>query len=159
MYRNLGNKLKVIAKVFRWVLFGALEALGAITLFTSYPEMGRALAATAIMALAPLLAWISSLGFYALGHVVENSDIRTDLPGHPAVRRHARRCAQGRRPRPGSPGAGGPGTGGPRPGRSHPGYSRPGGPPVQHPATAGRSDAARHVPPHRLLGTILIRNT
>lgn len=85
MYRNLGNKLKVIAKVFRWVLFGALEALGAITLFTSYPEMGRALAATAIMALAPLLAWISSLGFYALGHVVENSDIRTDL----AIRQYA----------------------------------------------------------------------
>ena len=85
MYRNLGNKLKVIAKVFRWVLFAALEALGAITLFTSYPEMGRALAATAIMALAPLLAWISSLGFYALGHVVENSDIRTDL----AIRQYA----------------------------------------------------------------------
>ncbi len=85
MYRNLGNKLKVIAKVFRWVLFGALEALGVIVLFTNYPDMGRALAATAIMALAPLLAWISSLPFYAIGHMVENSDIRTDL----AIRQYA----------------------------------------------------------------------
>lgn len=85
MYRNLGNKLKVIAKVFRWVLFAAMEAAGLYMLFFDAPQTNQALIATCIMALAPLVAWISSLPFYAIGHMVENSDIRTDL----AIRQYA----------------------------------------------------------------------
>lgn len=82
MYRNLGHKIKLIAKVCRWVLFGLLEAAGLAGLVISGVYGGSismALAGTAVMALGPLLAWLSSLLLYTLGHLVENSDIRTDL--------------------------------------------------------------------------------
>ena len=79
MYRNLGHKIKIIAKVLRWVSFAAMEAVGAFTLLYNNPDFQRALIGAAIMALAPLLAWIVSLTIYSIGHVVENSDIRTDL--------------------------------------------------------------------------------
>jgi len=85
MYRNLGHKIKAIAKVLRWVSFAAMEAVGAITLLYNNPDFQRALIGAAIMALAPLLAWIVSLTIYSIGHVVENSDIRTDL----AIRQYA----------------------------------------------------------------------
>jgi len=85
MYRNLGHKIKTIAKVLRWVSFAAMEAVGAFTLLYNNPDFQRALLGAAIMALAPLLAWILSLTIYSIGHVVENSDIRTDL----AIRQYA----------------------------------------------------------------------
>ncbi|MCR4887476.1 MAG: hypothetical protein K5919_11235 [Clostridiales bacterium] len=85
MYRNLGHKIKTIAKVLRWVNFAAGEAVGAIMLLYNNPDFQRALIGAAIMALAPLLGWILSLIIYTIGHLVENSDIRTDL----AIRQYA----------------------------------------------------------------------
>ncbi len=79
MYRNPGHKIMLIAKVWRWVLFGALEAVGLAGLITAAGGLWQMIAAAALMAAAPLLAWLSSLLLYAAGHLVENSDIRTDL--------------------------------------------------------------------------------
>ena len=79
MYRNLGHKIKLIAKVCRWVLFALLELAGAAGLIMSRGTRSMAIGGAAVMALGPLVAWLCTLLVYTLGHLVENSDIRTDL--------------------------------------------------------------------------------
>ena len=82
MYTNLGAKLKTIAKVVFWVLVAAVEICGVLMLarvlhgaWFSLDVAGTLL----VMALAPAAAWLLTIPLYAFGHLIENSDIRTDL--------------------------------------------------------------------------------
>ncbi|MBQ6173300.1 MAG: hypothetical protein IJK28_01595 [Clostridia bacterium] len=77
MYRNLGHKLKTIAKIEFWVILAASAGAGAWLLF--FAEMGLEFAGALLMVLSPLLGWLCSLLLYVLGHLVENSDMRTDM--------------------------------------------------------------------------------
>ena len=82
MYTNIGAKLKTIAKVVFWVLVAAAEICGVLMLarvlhgaWFSLDVAGTLL----VMALAPAAAWLLTIPLYAFGHLIENSDIRTDL--------------------------------------------------------------------------------
>ena len=82
MYTNIGAKLKTIAKVVFWVLVAAVEICGVLMLarvlhgaWFSLDVAGTLL----VMALAPAAAWLLTIPLYAFGHLIENSDIRTDL--------------------------------------------------------------------------------
>ncbi len=84
MYMNLGHKLKVIARVAFWVLLALIEAAGALILVgiaagRYEAEPVRLAAVIAAMVLGPALSWLFSVPLYALGHMMENSDIRTDI--------------------------------------------------------------------------------
>ena len=77
MYRNLGRKLKIIARVCFWVLLVGGVGFGLWALI--WGPHGLEIPAALGMAAMPLVAWLLSLGLYTLGQMVENSDIRTDL--------------------------------------------------------------------------------
>ena len=82
MYTNVGAKLKTIAKVVFWVLVAAVEICGVLMLARVLPGAWFSLDVAGtllVMALAPAAAWLLTILLYALGHLIENSDIRTDL--------------------------------------------------------------------------------
>ena len=89
MYLNLGSKLKRIAKVLFIVLLAAVELAGLLAIAApvgfaggiaasarTFLGVGRIVLA---MILAPGILWLLSVPLFILGHIVENSDIRTDL--------------------------------------------------------------------------------
>lgn len=82
MFSNIGNKLKTAAKILLWAGI-AVSAIGGIAMIAS----GSAFRSVNPMILpglitmigGALLAWISALGLYGFGELVENSDIRTNI--------------------------------------------------------------------------------
>ncbi len=84
MYLNIGHKLKVISKVAFWVLLAAFEIAGVVLVIrmlngSMSVNFFSMLSTTAGMLLAPAIAWLFSIPLYVLGHMMENSEIRTDL--------------------------------------------------------------------------------
>ena len=78
MFDNSGAKLMVIAKVFFWII-AIGSAIGAIRLWTvagncyysSDKDTYTALGFVCLI-VGPLLAWLSSLGLYAFGQLVDD---------------------------------------------------------------------------------------
>ena len=68
MFDNIGNKFKILAKIYFWLLTIAslgtslvmLMVDGNLFLFIGLPCLAG-----------PLLAWISSLGIYAIGEIID----------------------------------------------------------------------------------------
>ena len=82
MYTNLGAKLKTIAKVVFWALTAAAEICCVLMLARVLPGAWYSLDVAGtllVMALAPAVVWLLTVPLYAFGHLIENSDIRTDL--------------------------------------------------------------------------------
>lgn len=82
MYLNIGAKLKMIARVTFWVLLAAVEIFGVLMLTRVIPGAWFSLDVAwtlVIMALAPAVLWLLTVFLYAAGHLIENSEIRTDL--------------------------------------------------------------------------------
>ena len=70
MFNNVGGKLKTIAGFFTWVGIAAAVIIGiAIIDLTTF------LVGLMVMAIGSFISWISSLGLYAFGELVENSTI------------------------------------------------------------------------------------
>ncbi|MBR5344913.1 MAG: hypothetical protein IK127_03735 [Clostridia bacterium] len=82
MYLNIGAKLKMIAKVVFWVLTVAVEIFGVLLVTRVIPGAWFSLdvfGTLLVMALAPAVFWLLTVVLYAAGHLIENSEIRTDL--------------------------------------------------------------------------------
>ena len=77
MFNNVGGKLKAIAKVIFWI-FVVIFAISGIVLFANMVRQNGGLAflsAVLTIGLGVLTAWLSSIGLYAFGELVENTSI------------------------------------------------------------------------------------
>ncbi len=70
MFDNIGNKLKNVAQVFAWLGIGASALIGIIVM-AAYEAIFLGLI---IITLGCLGSWISSLGLYGFGQLIENTD-------------------------------------------------------------------------------------
>ena len=77
MFKNIGGKVKMVARVICWVGIAA-SVIGGISLMTAgyYANVGLGLL-TIIGG--SLLSWIGSLTTYAVGESAENSTIAAEL--------------------------------------------------------------------------------
>ena len=71
MFENVGGKLKAIASVFTFIGITASAILGILAMVNEEEFF----AGLFIIAAGSFLSWISSLGLYAFGELVENSTI------------------------------------------------------------------------------------
>ena len=76
MFDNVGAKLMVIAKVFFWIL-AIGSAIGAIVFWVAagnsrYQSGTYTALGFVSLIVGPLLAWLSSLGLYAFGQLVDD---------------------------------------------------------------------------------------
>ena len=80
MFNNVGGKLKTLAKVVAWIgmIASCMLGLGSIVLVRigvgAFIPIGF-LMGFLIMVIGFLISWLSSLGLYAFGELVENSAI------------------------------------------------------------------------------------
>ena len=70
MFNNVGRKLKAIAGIFAWVGIIASIVLGIVII-----DALSFLVGLLVIAIGSLASWISSLGLYAFGELVDNSTI------------------------------------------------------------------------------------
>jgi hypothetical protein len=71
MFDNIGSKLKAVAQVFAWLGIGASALIGLIVMFANEDTPVPGLL---IIGLGCLGSWISSLGMYGFGQLIENTD-------------------------------------------------------------------------------------
>lgn len=69
MFANIGGKLKAIAKVMTYLGIATSAISGLIVMFTNF------LLGLIVICLGCLGSWIGSLGMYAFGHLIENTDM------------------------------------------------------------------------------------
>ncbi len=78
MFKNIGNKIKIFAKVICFLGIG-LSVVYGIIMLTVFAAKGMGafssiLASILLIALFSLLAWVGSFTIYGLGQLVDNSD-------------------------------------------------------------------------------------
>ena len=71
MYRNVGGKIKMVAKVYAWIGIVLSVLVGVILLFSGSDSI---LVALIYIFLGPLLSWLSSLLLYGFGQLIDNTD-------------------------------------------------------------------------------------
>ncbi len=71
MFDNIGSKLKTVAQVFAWLGIGASALIGLIVMFANGDTPVPGLL---IIGLGCVGSWISSLGMYGFGQLIENTD-------------------------------------------------------------------------------------
>ncbi len=82
MFSNIGNKLKTAAKIILWVGI-AVSVIGGIVIIAdgSVERRTNPMILPGLMTMigGAFVSWISALGLYGFGELVENSDIRTNI--------------------------------------------------------------------------------
>ena len=71
MFNNIGSKLKTAAQVFAWLGIIASALFGLIVMFANGDTPVPGLL---IIVIGCLGSWISSLGMYGFGQLIENTD-------------------------------------------------------------------------------------
>ena len=71
MFDNIGSKLKTVAQVFAWLGIAASALFGIIVMFANGDTP---LPGLIIIVFGCLGSWISSLGLYGFGQLIENTD-------------------------------------------------------------------------------------
>lgn len=74
MFDNIGKKLKMLAQIICWVGIFASAITGIVFMARVSFWIGLL-----ILVAGAVASWISSLGIYGFGELVENSDIRTNI--------------------------------------------------------------------------------
>ena len=75
MFDNVGGKLKIVAKVCCWAGIALAVICG-----VAYGIVSKSFLLAVLTAVGgAIVFWVGSLEIYALGELVENSDIRTNL--------------------------------------------------------------------------------
>ncbi len=78
MYKNIGKKIKVFAKVICFLVIG-LSVVYGIIMLTVFAAKGMGvfssiLISILLIALFSLVAWVGSFSLYGLGQIIDNSD-------------------------------------------------------------------------------------
>ena len=68
-YENIGEKIKIVAKVF-FIILAILGVFSGIICVLDGEYLGML-----IIIVGPIFAWVSSLSLYGFGQLIENSDI------------------------------------------------------------------------------------
>jgi len=78
MYDNVGAKIKGLAKYVAWIFICISILIGFILV-----ALGEdvAFVGVLVMVVGPVLAWLSSLGLYGFGQLIENTDKLVVLQG------------------------------------------------------------------------------
>lgn len=81
MFKNVGRKIKIVAKVIFWVGVALLAVLWLILFWYGVVEsdIGLFVVSLIIPPIYGVLAWISCLSMYGTGQLIENSDILVEL--------------------------------------------------------------------------------
>ena len=74
MFEGVGKTIKGVANALCWIGIFAFIILGIVLINNDFTIVGWV-----TLIVGPLCLWIGSLGFYAFGQLVENSDIQTAL--------------------------------------------------------------------------------
>ena len=76
MFDDVGGKLKTIAKVFCWIgiVLSVIYGISIIAGLVKINGFVAFLMGLLVAAILSFVSWISSLGLYALGEILENSD-------------------------------------------------------------------------------------
>ena len=84
MFDNVGYKLKVVAKIVCWI-----GIIAAVVSGIALIVQRMALVGIVTIIGGALIAWLSALGLYGFGELVENSDIRTNIAAKQDMEREA----------------------------------------------------------------------
>ena len=89
MFKNIGGKIKVLAKVFCWlgiitsiivgtaIIFGGREVMSSLPggySYYYYDSTATTIIGVAVIVLGSLFSWLGSFFTYGFGQLVENSD-------------------------------------------------------------------------------------
>lgn len=76
MFKNIGKKIKILAKIITWIGIAISCLLGIIMMFAI--EYGF-VAGILIIIIGSISSWISSFLLYGFGQLIENSDKTVEL--------------------------------------------------------------------------------
>lgn len=85
MYKNIGKKIKAVAKVFAWIgiiLFVLIGLIMAGVAGVMEGEPGLIVAGIIVAVVGALVSWISSFMVYGFGQLIDNSDMIKDMMIH-----------------------------------------------------------------------------
>jgi|GEM_PF-4731343 len=76
MFGNMGNKIKMLAKVVAWIgiIFSCLIGFILFVEGMDYEESGMILGGFFMAGIGSLVSWISSFVLYGFGQIVDNTD-------------------------------------------------------------------------------------
>ena len=79
MFKDIGKKIKVVAKVYTWIgiIGGAICGIVLLAFKIIIPGI-------IVLIVAPIISWLSMFTLYGFGQLIDNSDIIVNLLSQPA---------------------------------------------------------------------------
>ncbi|MBR1625232.1 MAG: hypothetical protein IJ676_05780 [Clostridia bacterium] len=79
MFKDIGKKIKVVAKVCTWIGIIGGAICGIVLL-----ALDIIIAGIIVLIVAPIISWLSMFTLYGFGQLIDNSDIIVNLLSQPA---------------------------------------------------------------------------
>jgi len=95
MYKNIGKKIKTLAKVLAWIGIMLSVLFGLALILLDEGETQTTVAGVFYILLGPVISWLGSLMMYGFGQLVDNSDrIANQIAPKAPARKTAKRQAE-----------------------------------------------------------------